>query len=332
MNIKLSKILDLPSDLLARSFYHAVTIQLLRMFLLTTCCLLSVASIKAETSDINEVYLQNRDELIQGYQSQGDPLSIAYSEWQAGATMPAKPGIHGNRFLMTYVNDIGHSDYVKYALTGVDMPIGSIVAKESFTMRGGSFKAGPMFFMEKVGIDKAPDADGWFYSRVKANGKPLKSSQKFCHSCHKAYAGQDFLGYPAPEVRFAVDTVVSAASPTKISTSPGSGDVDRGKAAAQVCLSCHQIGADAKNAIGPVLNDIVGRQAASYAGFNYSSSLQRAGDKGLVWDEETLFTWLADPSKFLRHYLNDDDASSQMAIQFADEQLRRDITKYLNNL
>ena len=34
-----------------------------------------------------------------------------------------------------------------------------------------------------------------------------------------------------------------------------------------VCRACHQIGPTAKNAVGPVLNGVVGRKAGTYAGF-----------------------------------------------------------------
>ena len=141
-------------------------------------------------------------ELSQGYQKGTNTTAKNYTSWKATATGPAKPGFHSNRYLMTYVNDIGHSTYVAYAPSGVDMPVGSIIAKESFKIKSsGKLKAGPLFIMEKVGKDKAPDAGGWLYSAVKASGKPMSVKQSFCHGCHQAYAAQDALGYPAIDVR-----------------------------------------------------------------------------------------------------------------------------------
>lgn len=289
------------------------------------------AAIAADTDTATDIYLQNRDALIQGYQSQGAPLTKEYSDWKAAASKPAKPGIHGNRYLMTYVNDIGHSTYVEYAPIDVTMPVGSIVAKESFKLSGTKFKPGPLFFMEKVGIDKAPKADGWFYSRVKQNGKPMKSSQRFCHGCHKAYSGQDALGYPALEARLPSNDL-AAVNVAVIDDGSVLGDSERGKSAAQVCMACHQVGSGAKNGVGPVLNGIVGRPAASYPKFKYSPSLEQAGKQGLVWSEAELFAWLAGPGPFLQQYLQDTEARSQMTIQFADTQLRKDIIAYFKSL
>lgn len=143
-----------------------------------------------------------RPDLVTGYQSGDNPVAKGYTDWKAGATGPAKPGFHTNRYLMTYINDIGYSTYVEYATSDVVMPIGSLLAKESYKIKSsGKIKAGPLFIMEKVGVDQAPKADGWLYSAVKANGKPMKVKQSFCHSCHQAYKAQDAMGYPVPDVR-----------------------------------------------------------------------------------------------------------------------------------
>lgn len=62
------------------------------------------------------------------------------------------------------------------------------------------------------------------------------------------------------------------------------------------CKSCHALDAAAPppfgGALGPHLEAIVGRPAASVEGFEYTDEL-RALD--LVWDEETLDQWLQEP-------------------------------------
>jgi hypothetical protein len=152
--------------------------------------------------EVSNYYECVKADLAQGYQGGDNAVAKAYPNWKAGATGPAKPGFHSNRYLMTYVNDIGHSAYVAYAPSDVDMPVGSVIAKESFKIKsGGKLKAGPLFIMEKVGVDQAPKAQGWVYSAVKASGKPMSVKQSFCHSCHQAYAAQDALGYPVESVR-----------------------------------------------------------------------------------------------------------------------------------
>ena len=75
--------------------------------------------------------------------------------------------------------------------------------------------------------------------------------------------------------------------------------VEAGEAQFRKCLSCHKVGADAFNTIGPVLNEVLGRQAGTYPNFNYSQVMVEAGQEGLVWTADTMNTFLASPRKFL---------------------------------
>jgi cytochrome c len=70
------------------------------------------------------------------------------------------------------------------------------------------------------------------------------------------------------------------------------GDAVAGKAVFNQCKACHQVGPEAKNGVGPVLNGIVGRKAGEYAGYNYSDANKNSG---LTWDEATLRSYLPDP-------------------------------------
>jgi cytochrome c len=58
------------------------------------------------------------------------------------------------------------------------------------------------------------------------------------------------------------------------------------------CKACHQIGEGAKNAVGPVLNGIVGRKAGGYPDYSYSDANKNSG---LTWDEATLKEYLKNP-------------------------------------
>lgn len=165
-------------------------------------CTIDKSPKKLSLDEIASHYACIRSSLVEGYQKGDNPIAKAYTDYEAGATGPAKPGFHSNRYLMTYINDIGHSTYTAYETSGVDMPVGSIVVKESYKIKkGGKITAGPLFIMEKVGKEEAPKAGGWLYSAVKKNGKPMKVSQSFCHGCHQAYSAQDALGYPVPDAR-----------------------------------------------------------------------------------------------------------------------------------
>lgn len=145
-----------------------------------------------------------RPELMSGYQKNTkNPIAAAYSDWQAVSTVPAAPGFHSGQHLMTYVNAVGRRQYVAFATSGAIMPVGTLIAKENFSFKkNGNIKKGPLLMMEKVGLSQAADTGGWIYSGVKPNGKKLKVDQKgFCHACHQAWPGQDFLGYPIPAAR-----------------------------------------------------------------------------------------------------------------------------------
>ena len=61
------------------------------------------------------------------------------------------------------------------------------------------------------------------------------------------------------------------------------------------CQSCHQIGEGAKNRLGPQLNNIFGRTAGELSGIKYAKAMRKAGAEGLVWNNETLNTFIENP-------------------------------------
>lgn len=73
------------------------------------------------------------------------------------------------------------------------------------------------------------------------------------------------------------------------------GDAERGADLWKQCQSCHQVGKGATNRIGPHLNGVYGRPAASVEGFRYSKPMQRAGTDGLIWTLETLDAYIENP-------------------------------------
>lgn len=60
------------------------------------------------------------------------------------------------------------------------------------------------------------------------------------------------------------------------------------------CKACHTVNKGGRNGIGPNLNGVVGRLAASVAGFNYSPAMKASK---LRWDAKTLDEYLAGPTK-----------------------------------
>jgi cytochrome c len=61
-----------------------------------------------------------------------------------------------------------------------------------------------------------------------------------------------------------------------------------------ICSACHEIGPGAQNAIGPVLNGVVGRKAGTYPGYAYSDANKNSD---ITWTEDELQKYLAAPQK-----------------------------------
>lgn len=150
-----------------------------------------------------------KDDLYSGYQ-QGtkgwiSPKVIAdYRNWTPANTMPANPGFHSNRYLNTWVNDVGAEQYLKYNDVDNKMPAGTIIAKETFDVQAdGKATPGPLFFMEKVAAGVSPETNDWYYYFVSEKGVPQAVDvMSACNACHmENYPGSDGLGYPVEEVR-----------------------------------------------------------------------------------------------------------------------------------
>lgn len=92
----------------------------------------------------------------------------------------------------------------------------------------------------------------------------------------------------------------TATDATEVSAGPDSALVAAGETAFRQCASCHQIGAGAKNRSGPQLNGVYGRVVGSVEGFRYSNAVKDANSEGVVWNDETLAGFLADPKGYLK--------------------------------
>jgi cytochrome c len=113
-------------------------------------------------------------------------------------------------------------------------------------------------------------------------------------------------------------------------------DATKGEQVFKQCMTCHRIGPDAKNMVGPVLTGIIGRQSGTAAGFSYSPLNKAAGEAGLVWNNDLIFEYLADPNAFLKKFLTDkgkaDQAtgSTKMTFKLANDQQRKDVIAYID--
>ena len=106
------------------------------------------------------------------------------------------------------------------------------------------------------------------------------------------------------------------------------GDAAKGEAAFKAkCAICHQVGAGAQNGVGPELNGIVGRKAASVASYaTYSAGMKKLGEEGYTWTEENIDKWIANPKAMI--------PDSMMSLAFPgvpDAAERADIIAYLKS-
>lgn len=93
----------------------------------------------------------------------------------------------------------------------------------------------------------------------------------------------------------AEDTGMAAAVPSE----PDPELVAAGEKVFAKCKACHMVGEDAKNRVGPILNGVVDRHVGAVEGFKYSAAMADAGASGMVWDDQTLHGYLADPKGFI---------------------------------
>lgn len=77
------------------------------------------------------------------------------------------------------------------------------------------------------------------------------------------------------------------------------GDAEEGEKVFRKCQACHQVGEDAKNRVGPILNGVVERQAGTLDDFKYSDAMTEAGEEGLIWTHENLAKYLKKPREFI---------------------------------
>ncbi len=124
--------------------------------------------------------------------------------------------------------------------------------------------------------------------------------------------------------------ILAAAALAGYALSPAfAGDAANGEKVFKKCMSCHKIGPDAKNGVGPELNNIIGRTAGTVEGYKYGKHLVEAGEAGLVWNEEELSAYLEDPRKYLRAKLENSKAKSKMSFKLKKEDERNDVIAYL---
>ena len=95
---------------------------------------------------------------------------------------------------------------------------------------------------------------------------------------------------PVPEAEEEVPEVEVAAA-----AAPDPELVAAGERLFRRCASCHKVGEGAKNAVGPHLNDVMGRMVGAVEDYRYSAVFEEYHDEGRVWDEAAMSAFLEDP-------------------------------------
>jgi cytochrome c len=73
-------------------------------------------------------------------------------------------------------------------------------------------------------------------------------------------------------------------------------NLDAGAKIFKKCATCHNLGKNAANKVGPNLYGVIGRKRASYAGFSYSKAM---ASKGGQWSIEDINQYLTNPKEFV---------------------------------
>ena len=130
------------------------------------------------------------------------------------------------------------------------------------------------------------------------DGTPKETAAK--EAAAKATETKDAAA--APETGTAKPAAEAAPEPDEVAEAPAPDPalVKAGEKVFRKCKSCHQIGAKAKNRVGPILNDIVDAPAGAVEDFRYSRPMQAAAEDGLVWSHEELSAFLADPKGYMK--------------------------------
>lgn len=167
----------------------------------TPVCELPADRYDMSAAQIDTFYSCMSDWMAEGYAAEGHEIGANFRSWTQASLRPAVAGVHGERFLNTFANEVAAEQYLKYEEGAFEMPVGSILAKEMIGVRkeANTGRRAPLLIMTKV--DDAPDYDNWFYSGVQPNGKAMKVNQNFCHDCHSAFEATDSMGYPVEEAR-----------------------------------------------------------------------------------------------------------------------------------
>ena len=169
----------------------------------------SPGHIKAPDADLTlkpavaeKIYRRLKKQMAAAFALSGKSTVKRYQAWPRYNKTPYQSTQHGDRYLNNYVNKIGQA-YGKFEQSG-KMPVGSVLAKDSFTvLKNGQKLPGPIFIMEKMKTGFRPDFGNWRYSMILPDGSFVGETGgeggenvEYCGVCHAGVpAAQDHMFY-----------------------------------------------------------------------------------------------------------------------------------------
>ena len=125
------------------------------------------AAVALTDAEARDAYACIRAAMAEGYAESGNRWAAAYSSWKTYAARPYVSDTHGARFVNNYANERGTANYGLFESAG-PAPEGTVLAKDSFTVKGGRVAAGPLFLMEKMAAGFDADTRDWRYTLILA--------------------------------------------------------------------------------------------------------------------------------------------------------------------
>jgi cytochrome c len=133
-----------------------------------------------------------------------------------------------------------------------------------------------------------------------------------------ASAGSGAVSAPAGAAGFDAGPIKTAAE-YLAEPQLAAADLGRGEVLGLACAACHRFRAEEGTLIGPHLQGVFGRPAASVPNFPYSPALR---ESGLVWTPRSLEAWLANPAGFV-------EGTTMAFTGYRSAEDRRDLIAYL---
>ena len=149
------------------------------------------------------------DEMLAAYAPSGVAGADNYTNWPRFSQRAYVSDTHGGRFVQNYANAAAAEAYGWFEDIGT-MPVGGVLAKDSFVAMGnGGLAVGPLFMMEKMAAGFSADTGDWRYTMIMPDGSVAGQTggagsevMQFCADCHGAVAeDQDHLWFLPEEFR-----------------------------------------------------------------------------------------------------------------------------------